>query len=671
VKRIILVIILLLGLVAILGFNWGLPGLRMPEPSILYDINGQEIKSLNPQNQNQVSLDEISDYVEKAFIATEDRNFYSHIGIDPRALARATWVNIKNRRVTEGGSTITQQTAKNLYLTHERTFVRKFKELFYTMALERRFSKDEIFTMYLNSIYFGQGATGIEAAARTYFGKPARELSLAESAIIASIPRRPSYYDPYRYPEHAKTRQQVVLSQMVELGFITEQEKEAAVAEELKYRKTGALRGDAPYFSQMVADYLVEKYGAAVAYGGGLRVFSTLDLDMQRKAQQAYDEVLSSQNDELQAALVAVDPSNGHIRAMIGGRDFVTAPFNRAVDSKRQPGSAFKPFLYSKAIDVGLTAADMIMCEPVSFPQKGAPDYAPTDYGDEGYHYRPFTLKEAIMVSDNVVSVRLNEAVGPERTAEHARKFGFEGPIKPYLSLALGTSEVSPLEMASAYGVFANDGRLVTPVAVLKVTDADGRVLETNEPQTEQIISPQNAYITTDMLTGVMQSGGTGSHLASTVGRPSAGKTGTTQEYRDAWFVGYTPLLSCAVWVGYDSQARSVGLSGGRIAGPIWARFMGAALEDQPRSEFRVPQGIVRARIDLDTGLIATENCPRTIEAAFLTGSEPQQICYEHQEQDYWWNWENWLGGNEDTTDESKTIPRIQKLLDWWKNLSR
>ena len=669
-KRIILVVILLLGLAAILGFNWGLPGLRMPEPSILYDINGKEIKSLNPQNLNRVSLDEVSDYVEQAFIATEDRNFYHHIGIDPRALARATWVNIKNRRVTEGGSTITQQTAKNLYLTHERTLVRKIKELFYTLALEKRYSKDEILTMYLNSIYFGQGATGIEAAARTYFGKPAKELSLAESAILAAIPRRPSYYDPYRYPEHAKTRQQVVLSQMVELGFITEEEKQAAAAEKLEYRKIGALRGDAPYFSQMVADYLVEKYGAPVAFGGGLRVFSTLDLDMQRKAQAAYDKVMSGHSNELQAALVAVDPSNGNIRAMIGGRDFVTAPFNRAVDSKRQPGSAFKPFLYSKAIDVGLTAADMIMCEPVSFPQKGAPDYAPKDYGDKGYHYRPFTLKEAIMVSDNVVSVRLNEAVGPERTAEHARKFGFKGPIKPYLSLALGTSEVSPLEMASAYGVFANAGSLVKPVAVLKVTDIDGRVLEVNQPQTQQIISPQNAYITTDMLTGVMQPGGTGARLAATVGRPSAGKTGTTQEYRDAWFAGYTPELSCAVWVGYDSPTRSVGLPGGSIAGPIWANFMGTALKDRSPKEFRVPQGIVRTRIDLDNGLIATENCPRTIEAAFLTGSEPKEVCYEHQQQDFWWNWDNWLGEN-DSSEGKKPAPRIQKLLEWWKSRSR
>ena len=669
-KRILVILFLFLALVVTLGFNWGLPGLRMPEPSVLYDINGTEIRSLNPNNRNQVSLDEISDYVEQAFIATEDRNFYRHHGIDLKAVARAIWVNLTHGRVMEGGSTITQQTAKNLYLTQERTLIRKIKELFYTFALERRYSKDEILTMYLNSIYFGQGATGIESAARTYFGKPASELTLAESAILASIPRRPSYYDPYRFPEHAKARQKVVLTQMVENGFITEEEKEEALREELVYRKIGSIRGDAPYFTQMVADYLIEKYGAPMAFGGGLRVFSTLDLKMQRAAQAAYDQVMDKQPDSMQAALVAVDPSNGQIRSLIGGRDFATAPFNRAVDSKRQPGSAFKPFLYSKAIDLGYTESDMIMCEPVSFPQEGSSDYTPTDYGDEGYHYRPFTLKEAIMISDNVVSVRLNEAVGPEATAEHALKFGFKGPIKPYLSLALGTSEVSPLEMASAYAVFANGGRVVTPSFILKITDVDGRVLETNEPESRQVISPQNAYIVTDMLTGVLQPGGTGSHLAAVVGRPAAGKTGTTQEYRDAWFVGYTPELSCAVWVGYDSQTKSVGIPGGRIAGPMWAQFMRDALAGSPPRNFSVPERVIRTRICLDTGLVATENCPRSIEAAFLEGSEPEEICYQHQPRTDWWDW-GWSNDqNTNPPSEPQTGPGFRRWLRWWNQLS-
>ncbi len=543
----------------------------------------------------------------------------------------------------------------------------------YTLALERRYSKDEILAMYLNSIYYGQGATGIEAAAQTYFGKPAQDLTLAESTILVGIPRRPAYYDPYRYPEHAKTRQKVILKQMVEEGFLTSEEAEQAEQETLEYRKSSSLQGDAPYFSQMVADYLVEKYGAPLVFGGGLKVYSTLDINMQRAAQSAYNEVMMKQNADLQAALVAVDPATGHIRAMIGGRDFRTAPFNRAVDSKRQPGSAFKPFLYSKALDLGFTEADMFMCEPVTFTQKGASDYTPRDYGDDGYHYRSFTLKEAIMVSDNVVSVRLNEAVGPENTANHALQFGFEGPIKPYLSLALGTSEVSPLEMASAYGVFANQGQIMPPLAVIKVVDDDGKVLESNEAQAQTSISAQNAYIVTDMLMGVMQSGGTGSHLAAQVGRTSAGKTGTTQEYRDAWFVGYTPELSCAVWVGYDTPTQSVGAPGGRISGPIWSQFMNQALTNHPIREFSVPENITRINMCLDSGMIATENCPRSLGGAFVSGTEPQDLCIVHRSFfEWWWDWRI-QNENEDEDedkerkDKRENQDRSNKGRDWMK----
>ncbi|NLV17430.1 MAG: PBP1A family penicillin-binding protein [Syntrophomonadaceae bacterium] len=659
--------LLIVGLIA--GFNWGLPTLELGVPSVLYDINGQEITKLNPENIAQADLNEISDYVEKAVIATEDQNFYSHHGLDFKAIARAVWVNLTAGEVKEGGSTITQQTAKNLYLSQERTIWRKLKELVYTLALEKRYSKDEILAMYLNSIYYGQGATGIEAAAQTYFGKSARDLSLAESTILVGIPRRPAYYDPYRYPDHAKTRQKVILKQMVDESMITSEEAEQAEKVPLVYGKSSNLQGDAPYFSQMVADYLVEKYGAPLVFGGGLKVYSTLDLNMQQAAQSAYNAVMMEQKPDLQAALAAVDPATGHIRAMIGGRDFRTAPFNRAVDSKRQPGSAFKPFLYSKALEMGFTEADMLMCEPVTFTQKGTSDYTPRDYGDEGYHYRSFTLKEAIMVSDNVVSVRLNEAIGPENTAEHARRFGFEGPIKPYLSLALGTSEVSPLEMASAYGVFANQGRLMPPLAVIKVLNDDGTVLESNQVQAQTAVSAENAYIVTDMLMGVMQSGGTGSHLAGQVGRTSAGKTGTTQEYRDAWFVGYTPELSCAVWVGYDSPTQSVGAPGGRISGPIWSRFMHQALADYPSREFSAPENITRINMCLDSGMIATENCPRSLSGAFISGTEPQDLCIEHRSF-FDWRWE-WRipndSGNEEREDIKENDNRPKQERDWMR----
>ncbi|MGE5404197.1 MAG: transglycosylase domain-containing protein, partial [Candidatus Saccharibacteria bacterium] len=636
-KRIIglsIIILFLAGMV----INHSVPVLRMPEPSILYDIHGQEIRSLYRQNGIQVGLGEIAKPVQWAFIAAEDKNFYKHHGIDVMAVLRALFINLKHGEVVAGGSTITQQTAKNLYLTQERTLLRKTKELYYTLELESRYSKDEILNMYLNSIYFGEGATGVEAASRTYFDKPANQLTIAESALIAGIPRRPSFYDPYNYPEHAKERQKVILSLMVKTGFITQAQADEAVKEKLVYKRAQNVEGDAPYYVQMVIDYLAEKYGAPMVFGGGLRVITTLDLKMQRAAEAAYFGVMDKQKPDLQAALAAIDPTNGEIRAMVGGRSFSKAPYNRAIEGRRQPGSSFKPFLYSRALDSGFTQASMLMCEPVTFYSAGSPPYTPKDYGTEPYHYRPFTLKEAIMVSDNIVSVRLNDAVGPQNTASYAKRFGFKGDIRPVVSLALGTSEATPLEMAEAYGVFASGGKLSKPISVKKVTDRSGLVLEENNPETVDLISPENAYVVTDMLKGVLMPGGTASHLASEVGRTAAGKTGTTQDYHDAWFVGFTPELSCAVWVGYDTPTRSVGIPGGRIAGPIWADFIRKALADIPDHDFPMPSTVTKIKMCMDTGQIATEYCPRPIDAAFINGTEPREICYLHQPAFNWFN---------------------------------
>lgn len=621
------------------GFSW--PDLNLlAEPPVLYDIHGQEIRGAYGQKWVKLDLNEISDYAEKAFIAAEDKNFYRHHGVDIVAVLRALYLNLRHGRVVAGGSTITQQTAKNLFLTQERTMLRKIKELFYTFLLEIRYSKDEILSLYLSSIYFGEGATGIEAGARTYFGKSARDLDLAESALLAGIPRRPVYYDPYKHPDHAKSRQKTVLKLMVKAGYITEEEAAEAASEKLVFRKTSYLPGDAPYFYDMVMDYLVKKYGPQAAYGGGLKVFTTLDLDMQRKAETAFAGVMKDKNPHLQGALVAVDVRSGGIRALIGGRNFAEAPYNRALLAKRPPGSAFKPFLYSLALKSGYTEASTIMCEPVWFSQEGAPDYHPTDYGEEPYHYRLFTLKEAVMISDNIVAVRLNEALGPQNVASHARRFGFSGPIKPVLSLALGTSEVTPLEMARAFAAFASGGELPRPFYIVKVVDRYGRELEANYPVTQRIISRQNAYLVTDMLMAVFEPGGTASHLKSLVKRTAAGKTGTTQNYRDAWFVGYTPELSCAVWVGWEQGEGSVGAPGGRIAGPIWADFMREALKGVPDRGFTVPDGIVEKEICMDTGLLASEYCPRPMRFAFLKDTEPVDYCQLHEPPVSWWDGE-------------------------------
>jgi len=610
------------------GFSMQLPAFQVPQPSVIYDINGRVIKGLSQHNQIVIPLEDIPDAFKKAVIAVEDKNFYNHHGVDPTGILRALIADLKAGEVVAGGSTITQQTAKVLYLTNERTLTRKIKELWYTIILERKYSKDEILALYCNSIYFGQGATGIEVAARTFFGKEARQLTVAEAILLAGLPNYPAGYDPYQYPERAKTRQEIVLDRMVAEGYITEEERDNIAKQPLNYKRSQSITGDAPYFVAMVRDYLIKQYGENMVFQGGLKVYTTLDLTMQQAAERAMAQGLKGRPADLQGALVAIDVSNGQIRAMVGGRDFSQSSYNR-VFASRQPGSTFKPFMYSLALASGWTQADMIPCQEVEFSVPGNPPYKPTDFGDEPYHWRDFTLKEAVMKSDNVVAVTLNERLGPARVARHAANFGFTG-IKPVLSLPLGSTEVTPLQMAAGYAAFANQGIYSTPYSIIKVLNANGTVLEENRTQQKRAVTVSNAYLITDMLTGVMKNGGTGAHLSAIVGRPCAGKTGTTDQFKDAWFVGYTPYLCCAVWIGYDDN-RQVNQSGGVVAGPIWANFMKTAAAAHQPSDFPRPQGIKRLNICMDSGLVAVEACPRPISMAFISGTEPGIICYWHQ----------------------------------------
>lgn len=609
------------------GFGWQLPEARLPQPSTLYDVQEREIRGLAERDGINVSLQEIPRSFQDAIIVMEDKKFYRHHGFDLVGVGRAVYLNLKNRRVVAGGSTITQQTAKNLYLSHERTFSRKLKELFYAFQLERRYSKDEILALYCNTIYFGEGAYGVEMAARTYFGKHARELNVAEAALLAGLPNWPSQYDPYLHPEKARERQHLVLQRMVEEGKLTSREQRQAQEQPLEFNRIRFLGGDAPYFVAMVKDYLVKKYGQRMVYQGGLRVYTTLDQDMQQAANQAVASGLEPHAADLQAALVAVDPANGELRALVGGRDFTTAPFNRAW-ARRQPGSTFKPFMYSLGIAWGFTPADTFMCEEVSYRLPSGEVYKPTDYGKEPYHWRRFTLKEAVMISDNVVAVQVNRILGPKETARHAEKFGFQG-IEPVLSLPLGSNEVRPVDMAAGYSVFANRGVYSQPYFILRVEDKQGRVLEANQPIQRRVIDPTTAYIVTDIMKGVMGPGGTGARLRTIFDREAAGKTGTTDEFRDAWFVGYTPQLCCSVWVGYD-QKKTVNLPGGAVAGPIWAGFMRGASARLPEGTFARPADIEMVNICLDSGLVACESCPRTVPMAFKEGTAPEEICWEH-----------------------------------------
>jgi 1A family penicillin-binding protein len=654
-RRFLIILTLALLLVVTLGFSIPWPEMQIPQASIVYDVNGTPIRGLAEQNQINLPLEDIPASFIAAVISVEDKNFYSHHGVDFTGILRALLTNIRQGEVAAGGSTITQQTAKNLFLTNERTLTRKIKELFYAIQLERTYSKDEILSMYCNTIYFGQGAYGVEVAARTFFAKPAQELTLAESALLAGLPQWPNGYNPYVDPQAAIRRQKMVLNRMVEEEVITAEEKNAAEEQELIFQRAPYMGGDAPYYMAMVKDHLINIYGERMVFQGGLRIYTTLDLKLQEAANQAYNTGTQNWDTDLQAALVAVDAKNGEIRALIGGRDYAASNYNR-VYAQRQPGSTFKPFMYSLAIEAGFTAADQIQCEEVEFELVTGDIYKPTDYGKEPYHWQPFTLKEAVMISDNVVAVQINHLLDPKQTAAHAEKFGFAN-LQPVLSLPLGSNEVTPVSMAAAYAVFANQGRFNEPTYIVRVEDSNGVILEEQQPDPQQIISPENAYIINNMLQGVMDSGGTGAHLRNTIGIiPAAGKTGTTDDFKDAWFVGYTPHICCAVWVGYDRD-KNVNSSGGVVAGPIWANFIASAARKYGAADFEKPDQIQVINICLESGQVASQSCPHTSTMAFLPNTEPAGICYYHasgldwllpydrgerQKEPWWERWTPW-----------------------------
>ncbi|MFZ5599719.1 MAG: transglycosylase domain-containing protein [Bacillota bacterium] len=607
------------------------PGI--PMPSKIVDANNKLITTVSQVNTVPIELDEIAQSMQQAIVAIEDERFYQHRGIDFRGLARAAYQNLRSGGIVQGGSTLTQQLAKNLYLGPERTLGRKAKELYYTIQLERTYTKKEILNLYLNHVYFGQGAYGVEAAARTYFDKPAKELTLAESAMLAGLPRAPSYYAPTTNLKGAKERQKIVLNRMVELGMISTADREEALAEHIEPKaKTEAFQ-QAPYYVAEIIKYIKNKYpnGMEMLYSSGLTIQTTLDLDVQRSAEKALEQGLAKVNPDINGALVAVDPTNGYIKAMVGGRNWQRSQFNRAL-AKTQPGSAFKPFLYTAAIDSGYTAASAIFCEPVTYQQKGAEPYTPKDH-KVGYHYRPFILKQALAISDNVISVRLADAIGPGAIIRYAKAMGIESPLRPFLSLALGTSEVTPLEMAAAFGPLANQGIRAKPFYIIKVTNSTGDVLEEHRPQLAKVIDEKVAYIVTDMLKAAVQPGGTAAQLSWMVNRPVAGKTGTTEDYTNAWFVGYSRDLVASVYVGYDDKQKRVGLTGGDIAAPIWGQFIEEALKGTEAADFTVPEGVVQEEVCTTDGLKASALSSGTMSAYFIQGTEPKIPCFG----DFWW----------------------------------
>ncbi|MCS7234319.1 MAG: PBP1A family penicillin-binding protein [Synergistetes bacterium] len=591
------------------------------EPNLtthIYDIKGRVIANLFEENRIWVSLNKIPKHLIYAVLASEDSDFYYHEGINLRGIVRALWTNIKSRKIVEGGSTITQQLAKNLFLTPSRTLERKVKEIMLAFKIEQTYDKDRILELYLNEIYLGHGAYGVQAGAKTYFSKNVWELSLPECAFLAAVIKAPALYSPYRNLDRALSRTRYVIRRMESLGYISREEAEKALQETIVFSSPQEARNwKAPYFVSFILKELLEKYGAHQVYRGGLKVYTTLDLDLQRYAEEALSKAPA------EGAIIAIDPKTGFIKAMVGGKDFRKSQFNRAVQARRQPGSAFKAILYTAALDNNFTESTLVEDSPIEFPN----GWKPSNY-DEKFHGW-VTIREAFEHSYNVVAVKVGQQIGPKMIIEYARKMGIESPLPNDLSISLGSAGVSPIEMATAYACIANGGYRIKPIAILEVRDKDEKLLEKNMPSLEKVIRDETAYLMIDMMKHVVIRG-TG--VRAKLNRPCAGKTGTTNNFTDAWFIGFTPDLVAAVYVGHDdcSPLGKNEPTGGRIAAPIWKDFMEKALKDTPISDFSIPNGITFIKVCAQSGKLPSNSCYNIIEHAFIKGTEPIETCDIH-----------------------------------------
>ncbi|MFC5651279.1 transglycosylase domain-containing protein [Paenibacillus solisilvae] len=634
-----------------------LPASSISQSSQMLDLRGNVIDSFHAgENRQSVPLKDISPYLIEATLAIEDQRFYDHLGFDMKGMARAALVNVEHLSTKQGASTLTQQLARNLYLTHERTWSRKLKEAMYTIQLEMHYSKDEILSLYLNQIYYGHGAYGAEAAAEQYYGKHASELTLAESAMLAGIPKGPKYYSPYMDMKNAKDRQKTILHTMADQGIIPRTDADAAALELLKFQPLGSSKQDgiAPFFRDYVHYMAVDKLGIdeRLLSEGGIRIYTTLDPDAQRAAEQAVADGMPADSGQ-QAALVSIDPRTGYIKAMVGGRDYKTNQFNRVFAQTRQPGSSFKPIVYLTALQGGvMTPVSKFKSAPTTFTyDEGRKTYAPNNYNDK-YVNDFIDMRQAIASSDNIYAVNTIMKVGPERVIEMARKLGIESTLKPLPSLALGTFPVSPFEMASAFGTFANGGKHVEPTAILRIEDSKGSVLYEAKPNTAQVVDPAYAYVLTSLMESVFDTGGTGSRVSGMINRPVAGKTGTTAT--DAWLVGYTPELTTAVWVGYD-KGRKLTQAEAHRAAPIFAAYTEKALASIPPKIFAIPDGVVSVYIDPKSGKLAASTCPSKRLESFVSGSQPTEVCGEHA----------------DSPVSADKAARDAQSNTWWKQFKR
>ncbi|MDE3042378.1 MAG: PBP1A family penicillin-binding protein [Nitrospirota bacterium] len=740
----------LIGGLAVAGLVWhlskDLPALEQLgtyQPSMVTQVYSSDKRLIGQffiERRILTPVAEIPERLRRAVIAVEDVRFFEHPGLDYIGMLRAAWTNVRRGGKVEGASTITQQLARSLFLSSERTFDRKVRELILAYKMELVLTKEQILELYLNQIYFGQGAYGVASAAQTYFGKDLSALTIAESAFLAGLPKSPNHYSPFKAYDRAKKRQEHVLARMEEAGFLTGAEREQAVAETLNFRRPGGVQA-APYFVEYVRQLLIAKYGEAMVYKGGLKVFTTLNLEMQKAAEASFaaglreldkrqgwrgplrtvdvtaptpstfaatsdqavkvgdyregfvtkvakdhylvqvgttvaklafddmawakrrltgsdtakdvvlnpnlKQVLKSgdvievmvkkvdrdvvhvqleQTPLVEGGLIALEPGNGAIRAMVGGYDFSRSEYNRAVQAHRQPGSAFKPIIYATAVNQGMSPASVILDAPVVYEQEqDEKTWKPENYGKK--FHGMVSLRDALAQSHNLATVRLLDKVGVKNVIEFAKTVGITSPLAADLSLGLGSSSVGLMELTSAYSVLLNQGSRAEPYVILFVKDNAGKVLEQAEPQALAVISKETAYLITSMMEDVIQKG-TG-QAAKVISRPIAGKTGTTDEFINAWFIGGAPNLVSGIYVGFDDR-RSLGEteSGAHAALPIWINFMKEALKQMPVMAFTIPEGVTFVKVDSATGLLEgeQEGQASTVEL-FTKGSEPTQAA--------------------------------------------
>ncbi len=717
---------------------------RPPVITTVFSDDNRKIAEFYKERRIVVPLPGIPEMLIEAFVAAEDARFFKHSGIDFFSIIRAFFKNIEAGTIVQGGSTITQQVTKSFFLTPERIYSRKIKEAILAYRIDKIFTKEEILFLYLNQIYLGHGAYGVEAAAENYFGKSTKELNLAECAVLAGLPQAPSKYSPFRYPERAKQRQIYVLNRMVAEDYITNIQATEAINIKLdiKPRRNWYIE-EVPFYTEHIRRYVEKKYGQDALYKEGLKIYAAVNIEMQKTARQeinkglndldkrqgyrgplehlAQEEIESFSNElqaefdkhpleegktvkgvvidvndanntvtvrigtargiirlssmlwarkpdpelayyeakvinpgdvlaggdvilvklkkktddgllwelaleqtpKVQAALVCIESETGQVKAMVGGRDFRESQFNRAVQSRRQPGSAFKPIIYAAAIDKGYTPATMIIDSPIVFQDREHDfTWKPRNYEEK--FYGPTLLREALAKSRNVVTIKILRDIGIDYTIDYAKKFGITSKLSRDLSIALGSSGVSLLELVNAYSVFTNLGYLVQPVFITRIVDRDGNVIEKINPERKKVIEKSTAYIITNLLEGVVKHG-TGRRVRA-LNRPAAGKTGTTNNLYDAWFVGYTPRYITGTWVGFDDES-SLGKSetGSRAASPIWLAFMKKVLADKPVRVFQVPEGVVFSKIDAETGLLPLPESKKTIFECFKEGTTPTE----------------------------------------------